>query len=297
MATAKKPAAKPSASSVLASIAAMGKEKPKGATKQTKWVMTLTPEAQKLAERWIAAKSVHTPVEVRLKSTKGDFNEYALRQIATKLLETKSRPSNPLVVIENSDGTVLHQFQFVMADRLSCDGKMPKDADPQEYYVDLLTGVGLSPKNAESLVENEFNFAPVVGFRPLNELLEGHYIEAREFIPANDLEKSAGNKLAAFLQWDGSKNSTPEALTDEEKAISVQCTSGLKVNAGFLDRLATYCRNVDEVMGVFKIIKPSVYPNYLKFGVSESESGRVQMRQDNANEILGSTVLTEDDED
>lgn len=295
MATAKKPAAV-SASSVLASIAKIGTEKPKGAAKQSKWVMKLTPEAENLARRWIEAKSVHTPVETRLNSSKGDFNEYALREMANKLFETKSRPSNPLCLILNSDGSTLHQFQFVMADRFSYDRNMPKDADPVSYYINLLTGVGLTHQNATALVESEFNLAPVVGFKPLNELLEGHFIEGREFIPATDTEKSAGLKLASYLQWDGSKNSTPEALTDDERAAAVQCSSGLTVNAGFLDRVATYCRNVDELMGVFKIIKPTVYPNYLKFGITESESARVMMRQQNANEILGSTMLSDEDD-
>ena len=142
------------------------------------------------------------------------------------------------------------------------------------------------------LVEEELDFDPAVGVKTLTELLQGKYIEGREYVESTQLEKQAGAKLAAFLQY-SEGDDAPEALTDDEKAAAVQHTSGMVIKAGFYDRLATYCRNVDEVMGVLSIFKPVIYANYAKFCVNGTAADKVGRLASVAEDIIGTLIVEE----
>ena len=276
---------------ILKSIASVGTAKPKAAT-STKWEMELDNSSLESAKQWVSAKTLFDLVETRLNNSKSELMEYSLGVMAKKLFDNKSQPSNPIVYIRDDNGKVDHQFQIVMADNLKFVNNLPKDIDPHEHYVNLLTSVGLTVANAERLVEEELDFDPAVGVKTLTELLQGKYIEGREYVESTQLEKQAGAKLAAFLQY-SEGDDAPEAMTDEEKAAAVQHTSGMVIKAGFYDRLATYCRNVDEVMGVFSIFKPVIYANYAKFCVNGTAADKVGRLATVAEEIIGNLIVDE----
>lgn len=277
-------------SALLKSIGASGTEKKAAAAKSNKWEMELdNPSITETATKWVAAKTLFDLVETRMDNSKAELMEYALSVMAKKLFDNKSQPSNPIVYIRDDNGKTDHQFQIVMADKFKFDKTLPKDVDPAEHYVNLLTSVGLTVQNAERLVEEELDFDPAVGFKPLTELLQGKYIEGREFVESTSLEKQAGAKLAAYLQY--SEGDDPvEPLTDDEKAAAIQRTSGMVIRAGFYDRVATYCRNVDEVLAVFSVFKPVIYANYAKFGVNSTPADKVGRLVQVADDIIGNLI-------
>lgn len=285
------------AAGVLGQLAALAPTtaKPKAAGKQ-KWELPLSDEAKADARRWIDAKVVLEPVEKRVENAKNDFNEYALREMATRLFNNKSKPSNPLVVLYKDDGkTVDSQFQFMMTDKFKYRfPNVPEDVEPRDHFIQVFQTVGLHPNDAENLVDNELDFNPVVGIRSLTELLEGHYGEGREWVDSTQEEKTAGQKLAALLMWDG-QGDAPAALTPEEKALVVQRSPGIQVKAGFYDRVATYCQSVDQLLGIFKVIQPIVYPAYAKFAINDSETDKTRRKIEAAADILGTATTDSDD--
>lgn len=287
------------AANVLGQLAALAPTtaKPK-AGKPSKWEMALTPDAEADARRWIAARTVLEPVEKRVENAKNDFSEYALRLLSEKLFANKNKPSNPLVVLKKADGkTVDHQFQFTMTDKFKYRfPEVPEGTDPRDHFVEVFVSVGLHRTDAEKLVDNELDFNPITGFKTLTELMEGRYGEGREWIEASDENKAAGQKFAALLLWDGS-DPAPEALTPEEKSLVVERSPGMTVKAGFYDRVATYCQNVDQLLGVFKIIQPIAYPAYPKFAVNDSETDKTARKIEAAADILGTVAVATDSDD
>jgi hypothetical protein len=285
------------AADVLGALAALvpTKATPK-ATKSTKWEMELTPEARKDAERWINGKTVLEPVQKRVENAKNDFLDFALDVMVKKLFANKTKASNPLVVLKKDDEkTVDHQFQLTMTDKFKYRfPDVPEGVDPHEHFVEVFVGVGLHPKDAESLVENELDFNPITGFRTLTELLEGRYGEGREWIDSSAEDKLAGGKFAALLMWDGTGD-PPDALTPEEKLLVIERSLGMTVKQGFYDRVATYCQNVSQLHGVFKIIQPIIYPASPKFAVNDTATDKTRRMISAAADILGTVTVDSED--
>lgn len=286
MATSKKSSAPKTtnAKNILAEIGALAAPKPAAKSAQ-KWALPLTDEANAIGHRWAGAKIVSDTAKARLEQAKDAFCEYAVDVLVEKLHETGTRPSNPSVTL-TKDGAPDHTFLFLLQDRFSVNlPAVPEGGDAVESAVGVFEGLGLHPEDARNLVENELDFSPVVGIRPLTELLNGSFGENREFIPASPAEVTAGEKLAALLAWTG--EGRPQPLTNEEKAIVVSRDNRTAVKAGFFDRVTGYCRSKEQLTAVLKVLKPVAYPSHLKWAPSDSATDQTQRKIAAASELLG----------
>jgi hypothetical protein len=284
------------AAGVLGAIAGLipTATKPKSG-KPTKWELPLTPEAKEDAIRWISAKAVYEVVESRLDHSKDAFIEYALDILAQKLFDNKTKASNPLVVIYDEDKKVDHQFQVTMTDKFKYRfPEVPEDVEPRDHFIEIFTNLGLHPNDATRLVDEELDFNPITGFKTLTELLEGSYGAGREWIEASDENKTAGAKFAALLLWDGTGDQ-PEPLTPEEKQLVIQRSPGMTVKQGFYDRVATYCQNKTQLLAIFKVIQPIIYPASPKFAESSTLTERTKRKIEAAADILGTETAESDD--
>lgn len=278
------------AASVLDELAdLMPAAKPVAKGKQ-KWEMPLDAGAETSFVRWIEAKTVLEPVKTRLDASKAELNEFCLRDMAKRLFDAKSKPSNPELKTRKPDGSVDHQAVFLMTDNFKYRfPEVPEGVSAKGHFVKTFIDLGLHPADAERLVENEVIFTPVMGVRKFNELLQGTFGEAREFIPASAEEQAAIRKLLAYIRAAGNPGETVEVepLTPAEKALIMERDSGIKVKAGFYNRVATYVQNVDQLLGVFKIIQPIIYPNYPKFAMSDTKVSQTNRAIAAAADILG----------
>lgn len=264
-----------------------------------KWEMPLDPGAQASFTRWIEAKTVAEPVQKRLDNSKEEVNEFCLRDMAKRLFETKSKPSNPELKTRNEAGAVDHQAVFLMTDKFKYRfPEVPEGVGAKGHFVKVFIDLGLHPNDAERLVENEVVFTPIMGVRKFNEMLQGRFGEGREFIPASVEEQTAIRKLVAYIRAAGNPGETVavEPLTPAEKALIMERDSGITVKSGFYNRVATYVQNVDQLLAVFKIIQPIVYPAYPKFAMSDTAVNQTQRKIAAAADILG-TVADSNDED
>lgn len=265
-----------------------------------KWEMPLDPGAQASFIRWIEAKTVAEPVQKRLENSKEEVNEFCLRDMAKRLFETKSKPSNPELKTRNESGAVDHQAVFLMTDKFKYRfPEVPEGVSAKGHFIKVFIDLGLHPSDAEKLVENEVVFTPIMGVRKFNEMLQGQFGEGREFIPASVEEQTAIRKLIAFIRAAANPGEmvTVEPLTPAEKALIMERDSGITVKSGFYNRVATYVQNVDQLLAVFKIIQPIVYPAYPKFAMSDTAVNQTQRKIAAAADILGTVAANEDNDD
>ena len=257
--------------------------------KNQKWRIDLDESGKDVFTRWIEAKILSEPVMQRLEISKDSLNEICLREFVSKFYEAKNRPSNPQIVVDK-DGKDDHSATWLFTDKFKVRlPEVQEGQDPKSIYITAFCDVGLHANDAENLVHNELVLNPVIGVRPINDLLNGHFGPNREFIPANDVEKSAGTKLAAFLS--ARSASTFEPLTDEEKIAMIQRDNGVTVRTGFLERVCNYARSEEELMGIFRLLQPVVYPSHAKFAINDNPVEQSNRKISAASDILGVSSL------
>ena len=265
-----------------------------------KWELPLDPAASTSFIRWIEAKVVAEPVLKRLENSKEELSEYCLREMAKRLFESKSKPSNPELKTCNDKGQVDHQATFLMTDKFKYRfPEVPEGTSATNHFIQVFINLGLHPTDAERLVNNEVIFTPITGIRKLNEMLQGRFGEGREFIPASVEEQTAVRKLVAYLRAVANPGEMVEVepLTPAEKALIMERDSGITVKSGFYNRVATYVQNVDQLLAIFKVIQPVVYPAYPKFAQSDTVVNQTERKKAAADDIIGTTVVTDDDND
>lgn len=266
-------------------VASLPTATPVAKGKAPKWQIPLDANEESIFANWISAKIVSEPVMQRLENSKDLLNQICLKEFCQRFFELRSRPSNPQLQT-TKNGNVDHTASWLFTDKFKV--KLPEvteGIDPKKVYTTAFTDVGLHPADAENLVNNELILNPVIGVRPITELLTGHYGSSREFVPASEVEKSAGKKLAAFLS--GSGKVTLDALTNEEKVALIQRDSGVTVRNGFLERVCTYCKSAEQLYAIFGLLQPVVYPSYAKFAVNDNPVEQGNRKIAAAADILG----------
>lgn len=265
-------------------VASLPPAKPvsKGANK---WRVDLDEEGKEAFVRWMEAKVVSEPVMARLESSKDILNEICMSKFVAKFFETRNRPSNPQLATErNGADDCVANWMFTDKFKIKLP-PVPDGADPKEVYASAFVDMGLEEGDAEKLVNAELMLNPVVGVRPINDLLQGHFTSGREFVAATEVEKSAGRKLAAFLT--ANDEITLDPLTQEEKSALIHREAGVAVRAGFLERVCSYVHTPEQLMGVFKLLVPVVYPANPKFAVNDSPVKQSERKISAASDILG----------
>lgn len=257
---------------------------PPQSKKPDRWEMKLDDKTATAAEQFVGATTLMKACETRVENTKSQIVSYCSKEVIKKIWENKSKPSNPEILLRDSNGEIDHRFIFMCQDRLKVEHpEIPEKADVKEFFVEIFKGVGLSEKNATSLVENELNFNPVTGIRSLTELLDGYYGSGREWIESGSEEKAAGFKLAKLLMWDG--NGTVEPLSPTEKALVVKTNPNVVVKSEFFNRVAMYCENLDQLEGVFSVIKPVYSVGHVKYAMTGNKTARATIV---ANDVVSS---------
>lgn len=259
---------------------------PKG--KVLKWRFDFSNSEEQAFCRWIEAKTVSEPVMQRLEHTKDTLNEICLVKFAQKYFELRNKPSNPQLA-SLKDGKDDHTASWIFTDKFKFRlPEVPEGHDAKAVYISAFVDSGIHPTDAEKLVHQELILNPVIGIKPLNDLLNGHFGQGREFVPATEIEKSAGRKIAAFLS---SKNGAAfDPLTDEEKMAAIQRDSGVTVRPGFLERVCSYAKSSDDLLVIFRLICPVVYPSFAKFAINDSPVSQGDRKIQAAAEILGTST-------
>lgn len=263
-------------------------KKPKAGAKEN-WDLVLNAEQTLTFNRWIEAKCVSEIVDTRLDSSKDELCEFALDIVCKKLWDSKVRPLNPVLTVKVGN-TVDSHAKFLFTDKFKYRfPEIPDDANARDFFVQIFVDLGLEQADAENLVDDELDLNPIVGIRPLTELLNGHYGEKRQFIDSSDAEKEAGRKLMQMLkaQPDADGMCQVEVLTAEERGLLIRRENGIKVKSEFYSRVCLYCHSVEQLKAIFKVIVPIAYPTQQKFAINEVPDKRATRLVQAAANIIG----------
>lgn len=272
--------------SLVASLPAIA---PVAKGKAQKWRIDFNENGKDIFRQWIEAKTLSEPVLQRLEMSKDALNNICLQEYVAKFYEARNRPCNPQLAIDK-DGIEDHVASWLFTDKFKV--RLPEVLDGQDaksVYIAAFCDVGLHSSDSEKLVHNELMLNPVIGVRPISDLLNGHFGSNREFVLATDVEKSAGRKLAAFLS--AKIAGTFEPLTDDEKIAMIQRDSGITVRTGFLERVCNYARSSDELLGIFSLLIPVFYPSHAKFAINDNPVEQSNRKISAAADILGTSAF------
>ena len=252
------PAAKPNIKAMspmdaLKALAAKTPQKPAAASKKARPTLTLTPEGQEALATWAGYKKVFEPIKTRLENAAAELNAAAIAEFSNVMFAGKCQPQNP--ALQTTHNGVDIESMFLVTAKFTPNNVQPKsEADA----IAALVAAGMSHANAEKLVQTELSYTPKTGLKNFKELIEGRK-QGDGFVPATAAQQAVAQKLLDFVM---------NQLTDAERDLVVDNIPDVRVNDGFLDRLASYCDNADQVRAVLTLIKPVYYPKGAKFGTN-----------------------------
>jgi hypothetical protein len=284
-----------SAADLLGNLNKKAKKDDKKPASKARNTLTLPKDVEESLIKWVEAKLLADVVEARQSNTAEEVKEAALELMLDYLWEHGRLPSNPSLKLPNAEGKPDIEAMYTLQKKFKeLAGAFPvsEDETPEEVAIRTFVDVGLSADNAEALTETELDFTPQTGTRPLNELVEGHYGENREWVDATPVEQEAGRKLLAFLTADADDSTevTVEALTDDERDAIIRKSNRVVVRAGFHDRVRNYVTTRDQLAAVFTVLKPVHFPSRAKLGISDTPERKNARLVEAAADILGVDV-------
>jgi hypothetical protein len=205
--------------------------------------------------RLLPAQRLAKYCEARIEIENSLVSEEMLSTYAETLWNQGCRPTNPRIVCEHRAGqpdmSGLYQVQEKL--KLNYDkGESPV----RQRITAALWKAGFNAEAAEKIIEGEIECQPMTVLRPLNELAEG-----------NEVEKAAASKLIKLMV-----GQETEPFTPEERNVATTKIERVSVRDGFLERVKTYCKNVQELKMLFKVIHPVNFVSHAKFSEDETQT-------------------------
>lgn len=262
--------------SMLGQLAGASTEKKKGSSK-ARPELKLSKEAEDAFRTFAPAKELSDYFKSHFSQARNEFIDVAWREFIDFMWSQKTQPKNPSLNINGSDGDgdpskTDCSGQFVVVSKLSVDAENAQDA------VDALVDQSVEQADANRLVDEELDFTPMTGVRPLNHLLIGRKQDGA-WIDASEEEKAAAVKLQSVLMSD--------AFTDEERKLLITSHSNVTVKSGFLNRACTYAHSADQLDAVLSVVKPQIQLRSVKFAVNDSLDNANTRKIQEAAKILG----------
>jgi hypothetical protein len=213
---------------------------------------------------WVASATIFDVIEARKDVEAAPINEKLMDEFAEQLFNQGFQPVNPRVVTM-AHGEVDHQANFTVQAKFKLQGKTSDELKANLYEV----------LGSDDLFDGEIDCTPLTTLRPFNELVIGHY-EGKDFVPATKEEEAVATKLLQFVQgqFTSFQKGYSIGLTDAERDLVLIHQDQMKVKPGFMDRVKTYCKTVDELKGVFKVITPVHFLSHAKFAVADTPQAR-----------------------
>ena len=160
-----------------------------------------------------------------------------------------SVPANPKINIPDEMMSAIFQVH----DRFPPNGMKLPDISPRmeeeeinEKIVSILIDAGVEADDAQNLVANEIKASKQHNIRSLNELVEGHYNNEKQWVNATPEEQSVADKLLDFI----------DTLTEEEQNLIRRDVTTVKVKSQFLSRVHQYAHHPAQVESILNVFTP-----------------------------------------
>ena len=80
----------------------------------------------------------------------------------------------------------------------------------------------------------------------------------------------------------------PEPLTEKENILLIDMSNKVQVKAGFLERVAQYCKTKEQLVLVLTIFKPTMYASHVQFGLEQNDNKKNERQNKIAQRIINS---------
>ena len=271
-----------------------------GAAKSTKKAdrnsFELTEDLGEVLRNWVPAKILFDRFDAHAKNLGTELKEGVFKLWIEQLWGNKAQPQNPKLSVDNDNGKVDCEGMFIVMEKYQVTVPDVGDKSIEEAFVDVLVdmaGDETFRAKAEELVANELSFLPQVTL-PLTSLLAGRKV-GKTFQEATEDQKSAVSKLLMML--DGEETSLD--FTDGEKAALAEAREikfQTQVKPGFLNRVHTYCKNIEQLKAVFRMVTPTLALKGAKFAVSDSPETQHTRLLEQTAQIFSDGNLNDDSE-
>lgn len=237
----------------------------------------------------IAADRIKNLAEKRKESEEGVVKPELLRMFAEHVWEKHAKPKhNPRYAVADERGRLDTSAIFQVQTRFSFQLSERENQDNLsiEFRLasDLVDYAGLSQEKATLFVENELHTYPGVPVN-IHELIYGKYVEG-EWEDANDIAKSAGQKLLGYIMAEAGEE-LPEPLTDGERdAVKEYEKEMYRLRPGLFERIHLYVDNAEQLYGVLKVLNPTHFCSHCKLGESDTPEDRVTRYADEAVKLV-----------
>lgn len=251
-------------------------------TPSKSWVLKLGSRDGHCLQELCAAQLVISNFEEIKNTNQKVVLASCLKGFVKKFFRLNKRPSNPYVISLQSKSTDCKAL-FVFNDRYKIN--VPGPAEDDHYnekwglnaFTQTLVAAGLKEAKAKKFVASEVQVNIIQHYLSLHEMLEGRTGAGRKRIDPNEVTRSAGIKLAEYLNWNGKKTIQP--LTDEERDAISYISMDYGINPGMLERVWNYFDSAEEVLCLFKVVQPVLSIKNHEFGISDNPSERVSRLQ------------------
>lgn len=244
--------------------------------KPAEWVLRLDDTTSACLKNYCESQAILSPVETYSDSCKKIVTEACYEAYVVKFWTEKTRPANPHVQSLNVDGSVDCDLIYILQDKFKINIDGPTDDDQyteewaKEAAIAALQSAGLSAAKAKKFVEQEIECVVTTHFLTLQEMIEGTTGSGRKKVLATATTKSAGHKLMKFMLAKGTSDLEP--FTQQELAAITYKKVEWIPKAGMLDRVCSYCKSIDDLKIIFKVLQPVTSIRSNEFGISDSDA-------------------------
>jgi hypothetical protein len=281
----KSPTQTQDAKSLLSSLTAGKKAQPKKSeSKPVRPELALDqhPTLKEAFRRFIEAWAVEEIVDQRLVQEKAILNDGCFDIWTDGLWRGKTRPANPSLEIPNEKGQDDLVGLYQVQERYSLNlPQVPEGQELKDVVIEKLTeafkATGMPDDEAADAASNFVNTELVLGVKPvvdLDRLTNGRWEgtgKNKSFIEATKDEQAIAAKVITLLQARSKTDlASAECLSDEEMSQAVQFLPNVMVKPGFLNRVCSYVKSVDQLRCIFSVVRPTRFPQGRKFGASDT---------------------------
>lgn len=262
----------------------------------------IRPVTQERFVEFSRTKEIFDIFEERKKQQQKVVSSEIWESFVESLWMSKCQPMNPNIEAR-LDGKLEATGQFIVAAGSKIKIDMPEtddDEDPEDALVRGLVNAGVSPSNAENLVDSEVSFVPNWSLN-LTDLMRGEVREGKINAPTPTQSLAAKILFCAINGEDlrGKKTSDEERIellsrisadgwiaiktAMDKKTVYVPILENSK---DFLDRVCRYADTLDELKGILTVFTPVYYCQRINFAPSDSESSKTNRMVSEAKSVI-----------
>lgn len=255
---------------------------PKKAQRPT---MELTPEIEDIFKAWVPSKVISDYFESHTQNYRNELVGMCFDLWTKKFWESQVQPANPKLETKNKGKSDMSCL-FVVTNKFSVE--VPDPQAPAASVKNLLKQLGVN--DGDELVDSELSFEPIT-IVDLSRLANGYKGENGWIDPTAESLSAYEKIVKALLD-----NQAPD-LTPEEQDLALIFKANTTVKDGFFQRVCNYCGNLDQLRSVLTVIKPQCQLRSPKFAESDSmEERNARLCQEAAN-ILGASLESDEEDD